>query len=272
MQAIGLGHPAVRRARDLIHSRIRNPRRFAVVEGIWAHRLLIEREIAIDTFLYQPSEVPQSPIAEIAARVERDAARSYQVSAKTMLRLSERTRPDGLVSIVELPRHEPSDIVLPADALIVVADGLEIAGNLGTLLRTADAAGVAAVVLTNRKVRLTHPKVLRASQGAVFTVPVLELSEDEALSWLRGAGFHIALASAQGAGSYSDADYARGRTAFVVGAEKYGLSPAWRQAGLDTVQIPMAGSVDSLNVAISAAILLFGARAAQRAAADTEQS
>jgi TrmH family RNA methyltransferase len=141
------------------------------------------------------------------------------------------------------------------------ADGIEIPGNLGTLIRTLDACAADCLVLTNRRTRLTHPKVLRASQGMSIRVPALDFGQvEDAAAWLTGSGCTVYLADTEQSVSYRAADYG-GRTALVVGSERYGISPAWYQAGFRRIGIPMLGSADSLNVAISASVLLYEARA-----------
>jgi TrmH family RNA methyltransferase len=145
----------------------------------------------------------------------------------------------------------------------MVADGMEIPGNLGTLIRTADACRADCIVLTNRRTRLTHPKVFRASQGMVLTVPVVEFERPEdAANWLRERDFDVYLADTDEAENYRARRY-HGRTAFVLGAERYGIPKAWYRPEFKRVFVPMLGSADSLNVSISAAVLLYEARAQQ---------
>jgi tRNA G18 (ribose-2'-O)-methylase SpoU len=143
----------------------------------------------------------------------------------------------------------------------MVADGMEIPGNLGTLIRTADACRVDCIVLTNRRTRLTHPKVFRASQGMVLTVPIIEFSQPEdAADWLQENDFDVCLADTDDARNYRSLRY-NGRTAFVLGAERYGIPKAWYRPEFRRVFVPMLGEADSLNVSISAAVLLYEARA-----------
>jgi TrmH family RNA methyltransferase len=144
----------------------------------------------------------------------------------------------------------------------MVADGMEIPGNLGTLIRTADACRVDCIVLTNRRTRLTHPKLFRASQGMVLTVPVIEFDRpEEAADWLQENDFDVYLADTDDARNYRSFHYQGRRTAFVLGAERYGIPKAWYRPGFRSVFVPMLGSADSLNVSISAAVLLYEARA-----------
>jgi TrmH family RNA methyltransferase len=168
----------------------------------------------------------------------------------------------ALLSVVRLPRWPSSRLRSAATGLVLVADGIEYAGNLGTLIRTADACAVDAVVLTRGTARVTHPKAFVASRGTVLTTPVLEYAEvADARTDLAAAGFTTYVADPAGATSYRDAGLGSGRTAVVVGSESEGVAEEWR-TGLTRVSIPMRGRADSLNVATSAAVLLFEARGA----------
>jgi tRNA G18 (ribose-2'-O)-methylase SpoU len=142
-----------------------------------------------------------------------------------------------------------------------VADGIEYAGNLGTLVRTADACAVDALVLTRATARVTHPKAFAASRGTILTTPVLEYGDvGAARADLAAAGYTTYVADPAGATPYLRAGLGSGRTAVVVGSEGDGVADEWR-TGLTRVSIPMRGRADSLNVAVSAAVLLFEARA-----------
>ena len=143
----------------------------------------------------------------------------------------------------------------------MVADAIEIPGNLGTLIRTLDAVGADLLVLTNRRTRLTHPKVFRASHGMVLTVPHLEFDDvAEAGAWLLRNHITTYLADTGGTRTYREMDCS-GRTAILLGNERYGISRPWYEFGFEAVSIPMLGRADSLNVSISAAVLLCEARA-----------
>src|SRR6266571_822849 len=234
LQQIGLRHPAAELVRNIQRNRTGIPRRMFIAEGLYEHNIVLAAGVRLDTFLWCPeaaySDEAKTRSAELAAR----AARAYRISARTLERLAERPSPDGLLSIAQLPDWSPAQIELGDQSLILVADGIEIPGNLGTLIRTMDACAADCLVLTNRRTRLTHPKVLRASQGMSIRVPALDFDK-------------VADAAA--------------RTALVVGSERYGISPDWYQAGFSRVGIPMLGAADSLNVAISASVLLYEARA-----------
>ncbi|MGH8347617.1 MAG: TrmH family RNA methyltransferase, partial [Pseudomonas sp.] len=193
-----------------------NPRRMIIAEGLWAHNLLLRNDVFIDTFLWCPEAAYGDEARKRAVEVASRAHLAYQVSGKTLTRISERDKPDGLFSIAQLPMWEPRDVRLGRSSLVMVADGMEIPGNLGTLIRTVDAAGADCLVLTNRRTRLTHPKVFRASQGMVLKTPVLDFERTEdAITWLRSNDVHVYLADTDGAKNYRSFDYSGTRTAFV---------------------------------------------------------
>jgi tRNA G18 (ribose-2'-O)-methylase SpoU len=262
LQPIGVHHRRVQQILAVQHNTAPNPRRLIFAEGLWAHRLLIEHDVHIDTFYWCPEaaygDEARARAGELAARAD-DA---FEISARTAARVSERDRPDGLMSLAYLPQWSEEEVRLPDDALVMVADGVEIPGNLGTLLRTLDGVAADCLLLTNRRTRLTHPKVLRASQGAVLTMPVLDVETvEQAVAWLRRHRFEILLADTDDAVNYRQVSYGDRRTALVVGAEKYGLHRDWHTAGDRRVFLPMLGYADSLNVSVSAAVMLYEARA-----------
>lgn len=144
------------------------------------------------------------------------------------------------------------------DPLIMVLESVEKPGNLGAVLRSADAAGADAVLVCDPLTDLYNPNLIRASIGAVFTVPVAACPSDDAISWLQERGFSILTAQLQDSSLYYECDM-KGATAIVMGTESTGLSDIWRKAATAHIRIPMLGRLDSLNVSVSAAILLFEA-------------
>ena len=153
---------------------------------------------------------------------------------------------------------------LPKDPLLVVLESVEKPGNLGAVLRTADAARVDAVIVCDPLTDLFNPNLIRSSLGAFFTVPCVACSSAECIAFLRQRGVQILTAQLQDSRLYYDTDMRRA-TAIVMGTESTGLSPQWRQAADAHIRIPMLGRVDSLNVSVSAAILVFEAVRQRRA-------
>jgi TrmH family RNA methyltransferase len=261
LQQIGMRHPAAELVRDIQHNRTGIPRRTFVAEGLFENNIVLEADVVVETFLWCPeaaySDEARKRAAELAAR----ARRSYHISEKTLARLAERPNPDGLISIAQLPDWGPDTIQLGDDALVLITDALEIPGNLGTLIRTLDACRADCLVLTNRRTRMTHPKVLRSSQGMSIKVPSFDFDTvNDAIVWLKRHRFTVYIADTDESTNYRKCDY-QGRTALVVGSERYGVSQPWYDAGFNRICIPMLGSADSLNVSVSASVLLYEARA-----------
>ena len=251
---IGAQHPSVR---DLLTVRKDASPGRIMVEGGWEHDRLLATDTTIDTFYW----CPEASTTYAARRIAERAGQVYRISEKLLARLSRKTRSDGLISIARLPVWKPQSFRFTTASLVLVADGVEYAGNLGTLIRTVDAAKADCLILTSRRARPSHPSVYSASRGTILSTPVLEFDDiASAAAWLRGHNFRVHLADPAAGGSYRGVDY-DGPTAFVVGSEGNGLSKEWHAQGFGAVSIPMLGQADSLNVALSAGILLFEARA-----------
>jgi TrmH family RNA methyltransferase len=261
LQQIGLRHPVADLVRDIQANRTGIPRRTFVAEGLYEINMVLATGVDVDSFLWCPEAAYSDESAKRAVELAQRARRAYQISAKTLARLAERPNPDGLLCIAQLPDWQPDELELASDSLILVADAMEIPGNLGTLIRTLDACAADCLVLTSKRTRLTHPKVLRSSQGMSMKVPSIEFAEiSGAIAWLRQQRFTVYLADTDDSIGYRQAEYG-GRTAIVVGSERYGISPPWYQERYQRIGIPMLGSADSLNVSVSASVLLYEARA-----------
>jgi TrmH family RNA methyltransferase len=179
-------------------------------------------------------------------------------SAPVFEKLAYRERPDGLLIVGPHLSRTLAGLHLPEHALVVVAEAIEKPGNLGTILRSADAAGVHAVIVCDRCTDIHNPNVVRASTGTLFSVPVIEAGSDEALAFLRGRGFRILAATPHAEHLHCGVPLT-GNVAVAVGAEQYGLTGKWMDAADLRVRIPMFGLADSLNVAAATTILLFEA-------------
>jgi TrmH family RNA methyltransferase len=154
--------------------------------------------------------------------------------------------------------------VLPEDPLVAVMEAVEKPGNLGALLRSADGAGVDAVIAADPVSDIWNPNAIRASLGTIFSTPVAVAGSVEALAFLRAAAISVMAAQVEGASDYDAVDLT-GPVALVVGAETSGLTPVWSGEGVTAVRIPMLGLADSLNVSASAAVLFYEARRQRRA-------
>ena len=165
---------------------------------------------------------------------------------------------DGVIAEVKTKQRTLQDLSLPAHPLIVVLESVEKPGNLGAVLRSADAAGVDAVVVCDPLTDLYHPNIIRSSTGAFFSVPCVACTSEECIAFLKEKGVQILTAQLQDSSLYYDTDM-RKATAIVMGTEATGLTNQWREAADAHIRIPMLGTCDSLNVSVSAAILMFEA-------------
>lgn len=258
----GSAHEEIRRYSRARRNLLPRADRLVAVSGSWAHEAALAGDAEIEVALWCPGDRAHPGLEATAAQVVRRAVRAFTVSERVLARLQPGESASALLSLVRLPQWDPERVLTAEARLVLVADGIEYAGNLGTLVRTADACAADALVLTRATARVTHPKAFTASRGMVLSLPVLSYDTvGEARRALAAAGFTAYVADPAGATPYRSAGLGSERTAVVVGSEGAGVSEEWRE-GLTRIAIPMHGRADSLNVAASAAVLLFEARAA----------
>lgn len=260
-QLIGINAPEIKDARDMLAGKNRRDPSLFICEGLWAAEKLLERGISVEAVYYDNDFFfgGRAPAAETAllSRLCARAANVYPVSAKACARISDRDGADNCFIIARMPATRPEDIKLADDMLAIVMDGQEQPGNIGAILRSLDAAGGAFAALTNRRVKLTHPRLIRASLGSAFTLPVLDLPIDELIAWLRANRFRIVLTDLTASRNFCDIP-ANGRVAVVAGNEHTGISPVWRTLPeAEPVIIPMLGSVESLNVGFASTLVAY---------------
>jgi TrmH family RNA methyltransferase len=190
--------------------------------------------------------------------VQTTRAERLSVSPDVFGKLAFGERNDGLVLVAETPRTQLRDLNLPANPLVAVLEGLEKPGNVGAILRSADAAGVDAVIITDGRTDLYNPNTIRASLGTVFRKNVCEASNADTIAWLREKRLSMVAARPDAELLYNNANLRIG-AAIVLGSEATGLSHAWTDAGATAVRLPMHGIADSLNVSTTAAVLFYEA-------------
>ncbi len=192
---------------------------------------------------------------EVLAQCEARGAQLYACTKPVFEKIAYRERPDGLLAIGPQIACTLDDLQLPKDALILVCESIEKPGNLGTMLRSADASGAAAVIVCDPCTDIHNPNVVRASTGTLFTLPVAVADARTTVAWLKANGFDILAATPHAERMYFEQNLT-GRVALCLGSEQYGLSDIFmKDAGL-RVRIPMLGVADSLNVSAAATILL----------------
>jgi len=182
----------------------------------------------------------------------------FEISRDVYQKVAYREGTEGVIAEVRAKERRLEDLVLKENPLVVVLESVEKPGNLGAVLRSADAAGADAVLICDPLTDLYNPNLIRSSIGAVFTVPCVACSSAEAIKWLKANDIQILTAQLQDSAWYYDTDMRRG-TAIVIGTEATGLTQPWRLVADAHIKIPMLGQLDSLNASVSAAILLFEA-------------
>jgi len=196
----------------------------------------------------------------LISRLASAGAEVFTCSKPAFAKLSYRDRPDGLLAVAP-QKHLGLDYLdkrlqnIPAP-FMVVAEAIEKPGNLGTILRSSDAVGVDGLVVCDRCTDIYNPNTVRASVGTLFTVPVVEATSEECLSWLKKKGVLVVAATPSGSQEYTAVDLT-GPLAIAVGAEQFGLSEKWMEEADIRVNIPMRGIADSLNVAMATTLLLY---------------
>lgn len=249
------GNPKVKELVKLRGRRRRDESGMFIIEGTREVERALGSGIAIEEVFWNrdlagtPTEALISRIADVSV---------FELSEAAYRKASYRDHPDGILAVA---RQFPTDLAaleLATTPLVLVAEAIEKPGNLGTMLRTADAVGADAVIAADAGTDPFNPNVVRASMGSLFTVPVAVSGGTEVIAWLSDHGLAV-----YGAAPDSDVDFwdtdLSSASAVVVGSEQAGLSEPWLEAATARVRIPMAGAADSLNAAVAAALLLYEA-------------
>jgi TrmH family RNA methyltransferase len=253
MDITSLQNPRVKRI-----VRLRDEKRQRRADGLMLVEGYDEIQLAISAG-HQPQAILSAP--ELVSRqIDISAAEAERITVNRAVfeKMSYRDNPDGWLAVFPIPHVSLDDLKLSESPLVIVAESVEKPGNLGAILRTADATHVDALLVCDPRVDLWNPNVVRASRGAVFSVPVVECDSSVALEWLERHEIHILAATPSAEVVYSDIDLRR-PTAVAVGTEDEGLSDFWMSKADVTVRIPMTGRVNSLNVSVSTALIVYEA-------------
>jgi TrmH family RNA methyltransferase len=252
-----LQNPSVKEAFQLLEkSRLRKSTGLFVAEGLNELKMCQKAGFSFKKLFFCADDISIEELDAWFQPLKADVE-WFSVSAEIMTKLAYRSGVKNAVAVVEAKKTTTSSIKRHNQPLYVVAESVEKPGNLGALLRSADASGTTAVILCDPAVDIYNPNVIRSSVGCVFSVPVLIMSPQETLVFLQNQHVSVFTTYMENAVSIWQQDLT-GPTAVVVGTESSGLSDFWRNAGLN-VNIPMFGNVDSLNVSTAAALIMFEA-------------
>ena len=252
-------NPRVKAAGALRDRRQRDRTGLTLIDGARELRRALEAGVTVvEAFVCEP--LLAGPDARAAFdRLRANGTTLHTTSEPVFAKLAFGERAEGIVAVVRMPTTRLDDLVLPPVPLVVVIEGVEKPGNVGALLRSADGAGVDAVVVASPRTDLFNPNAIRASAGTIFSVPLAVAATADVIAWLRARSIRIVAAQVEAERLYT-ATNLRGPVAIVVGAEDDGLTDAWTGPEVDAVRLPMLGVADSLNVSVSGAVLLYEAR------------
>ena len=252
-------NPRLKSLAGLRRRRTREETGRTLIEGFEELSLARAAGVVPEALYYCP-ELMLDPSAQtlVVEQARRDGVETVQVSRTAFERAAYREGPDGFIAVVSSVIRSCADLSVGPRALTVLCQGVEKPGNLGAMLRTAEAAGVHAVVAASPVTDWGNPNLVRASKGTVFSVPVASDSTADTLDWLQAQGIAVVATTPDTDLLHTDVDYT-GPVAIAVGAEKHGLTDEVLERAAYRVRIPMTGKANSLNVATSAAIVIYEA-------------
>ncbi|HOZ74884.1 MAG TPA: RNA methyltransferase [Flavobacterium sp.] len=225
-----------------------------LIEGKREIELAIKGNYEIESILFLPELVSEAELAALSPRIQ-----LIEITKEVYQKLAYRDTTEGILAVAKTKPLRLQDLQLSQNPLILVAEAPEKPGNIGALLRTADAANLDAVIIANPKSDLYNPNIVRSSVGGLFTNQIATGSTEEIIRFLQQKKINFYCATLQNSTPYHTQNYTN-PTALVVGTEATGLTDAWRDAATHNIIIPMQGEIDSMNVSVAAAILIFEAK------------
>ncbi len=234
-----------------------------LIEGQREIELALKGEYEIESILFLPEIILENRLNEITSSILTQRAESrcelIEISKEVYQKLAYRDSTEGILAVAKTKSLSLHDLKLSKNPLILIAESLEKPGNLGAILRTADAANIDAVIIANPRTDLYNPNIVRSSVGCLFTRQIAIGTSEEVIAFLKQNNINFYSATLQNSTEYHTQDYTK-PTALVVGTEATGLTEIWRKESTSNIIIPMQGEIDSMNVSVAAAILLFEAK------------
>lgn len=245
-----LQNPKIKNLVKLRQRRQRDQQRLMLIDGIPALTMALKNDFPINTLYFNQDKAE----AKLLQRAQAKGVICQPVTPLVFQKIGYGDNPDGHLGLAPQPPFSLVNLPCPSNPLYIIAEGLEKPGNLGAILRSADAAGVTGLIVCNSQTDIYNPNVIRASRGTFFSVPIACGSFFEVSQWLHERRIRVLATTPDADQLYTDVDLT-GPTALVLGTEHTGLTNRWLNQTL--IRIPMAGQVDSLNVAQTATILMF---------------
>lgn len=257
LEITSTANPRIKHLVALRRRRVREQAGVTLVEGYGELRLAVPAGVRPLALYYCP-ELAAPGTLGLADEIARTGAEVFEVSRPVFSKIAYREAPDGWLAVVPAVRTSLAGLSPGPRPLVLICEGVEKPGNLGAILRTADAAAVSAVIAADPVADWGNPNVVRASKGTLFCVPVAAAPSSDVLSWVSGRGLALVAATPGADTLFTEVDLT-GPVALAVGSEKAGLPERWLARAGHQVRVPMFGRADSLNVATSAALLTYEA-------------
>lgn len=256
MEITSLQNSAIKHIVKLSKHRERKQQNLFIIEGARELSLALAAHYDVQAIYVCQSLFAQSKYPDVLNSLARQSI--TEISDNVFRKIAYRENSDGIIALAQPKEHTLSDLKLSANPFVIVLESVEKPGNLGAVLRTADAAAVDAVVICDAQTDLYNPNVVRSSVGGIFTVQTAVCSSQEAWDWLQAKKITSYAAELEAAELYQDIDFTS-PSAIVMGTEAEGLTDFWLQHAEKRIKIPMRGKMDSLNVSVSTAVLTFEA-------------
>lgn len=251
-----LQNPSVKNLVKLTKARERKAQNLFIIEGARELSLALAGDYSIEEVYVCNELFVSTRYPDVLDAVDND--RIIEFTPQVFEKVSYRKASDGLIALAKPKSHTLADIQLSENPFIIILESVEKPGNLGAILRSADAAAVDAVIVCDPQTDIYNPNVVRSSVGGLFTVQTAVCTTQEAMEWLDNHAIASYAAELQAAEWYQNVDY-RGPSAIVMGTEADGLTDSWLNYATKRIKIPMLGKIDSLNVSVSTAVLTFEA-------------
>ena len=257
---VSLQNQRVKDAVKLREGRERRKQGRFLIDGAREIRRALAGGIELEEVFICESLCHTDDCRELLAQLATLPVRQVRVAPAVFEKLAFGDRAEGVLAVAHTPRHTLDDLArrLPANPLVAVLEGVEKPGNVGAVLRSADAAGVSALIVADGGTDLYNPNAIRASLGTIFTVPVCAAASEAVRDWLLARRLQIFCARVDAKKNYAAADFRSG-SAMVLGSESAGASPIWQGPQITPIALPMRGVADSLNVSAAAAVLFYEA-------------
>lgn len=251
-----LQNPKIKNIIKLSKAKERREQNLFIIEGARELMLALSANYKVETVFICPELFTKTNYPDVLNNIDPDC--KIEITQAVFEKTAYREGSDGLIALVRPQRNDLNNLKLPEKPFIIILEAVEKPGNLGAILRTADAAKADAVIICDPATDIYNPNTIRSSIGCLFTVPIAICSSQRALDYLRKKDIKIFAAELQAAQWYHDTDFTQS-TAIIMGTEADGLTDFWLDNADARIKIPMRGQIDSLNVSVSTAILTFEA-------------